>query len=91
MGVVVKLMGLDYSDDFIVASGNPVAIRHIIGRMMKVLGCENYSIKADPSLLRPGKQPTLIGDTTKIRRATGWRPSVFGWILPMMPPARSES
>ncbi len=90
MKAAVELMELDYPDDFIIASENPRTIRQIIDGMMNVLGCENYLIKTDPSLLRPGKQPTLIGDITKIKRATKWRPSVNSWILPMMPPARDE-
>jgi len=33
-------------------------------------------IEADPALMRPSDTPVLLGDSTKLRQATGWRPEV---------------
>ncbi len=30
----------------------------------------------DPTLLRPSDEPVIVGDTTKIRRDTGWSPTI---------------
>jgi len=33
-------------------------------------------IKKDPSRLRPSDVPVLIGDSTKFRKKTGWKPEI---------------
>jgi GDP-4-dehydro-6-deoxy-D-mannose reductase len=33
-------------------------------------------IETDPSLLRPSDTPVLLGDSTRLRAATGWRPEI---------------
>ena len=36
----------------------------------------NVLIETDPALLRPNDTPVLLGDSTRLRRATGWRPEI---------------
>jgi GDP-4-dehydro-6-deoxy-D-mannose reductase len=33
-------------------------------------------IETDPSLMRPSDTPVLLGDSTKLRRQTGWQPQI---------------
>jgi GDP-4-dehydro-6-deoxy-D-mannose reductase len=33
-------------------------------------------IEADPALMRPNDTPLVLGDSTKLRRDTGWRPEI---------------
>jgi GDP-4-dehydro-6-deoxy-D-mannose reductase len=36
----------------------------------------NVAIEQDPDRLRPSDVPVMIGDTTRLRRATGWEPEI---------------
>ena len=90
MEAAIKIIRLPKPDDFVIASDNERSIRQIIEDMIEVVGCKNYTIVGDSNLLRPGKQPTLIGDTTKIKQFIDWKPRT-NWNLPMLPPTRSKT
>ena len=34
------------------------------------------SVETNPDLLRPSDEPIFIGDSTKLQKETGWRPSI---------------
>jgi GDPmannose 4,6-dehydratase len=75
MEAVWEMMQRTQADDFILASGTPVRIRAIINEAAAILGIGSVSVVANPSLLRPGKQPTLVGDSSKAQRAFGFQPT----------------
>jgi GDP-4-dehydro-6-deoxy-D-mannose reductase len=60
---------------FNVASGTGVPISSILHELLG-LTTANVTVRQDPSRLRPSDIPTLVGDASKLRAATGWRPSV---------------
>jgi GDP-4-dehydro-6-deoxy-D-mannose reductase len=33
-------------------------------------------VEPDPALMRPSDTPVLVGDSTKLRQATGWHPRI---------------
>jgi len=33
-------------------------------------------LETDPALMRPSDTPVLIGDSAKLREATGWQPEI---------------
>jgi len=33
-------------------------------------------VETDPALMRPSDTPIVLGDPTRLREATGWRPEV---------------
>lgn len=73
MQVAHQMLQYRIPDDFVIATGQPCSIRHIVESAMyraKIPLC-NFSdiVRVDPSLLRPGKQPTLIGNPSKAREA----------------------
>jgi GDP-4-dehydro-6-deoxy-D-mannose reductase len=57
-----------------VAAGRAVAMKEILRRLVLIahIGVE---IRDDPALLRPADAPRLVGDSSKLRAATGWEPS----------------
>jgi GDP-4-dehydro-6-deoxy-D-mannose reductase len=57
-----------------VSSGRGFSVRQIAERVLKRVGV-TAEITEDPALVRPNDMPILVGDNTKLRRATGWRPS----------------
>ena len=70
---VVKMMQATEPDDFVFSSGRPMSIGEIAERTLKLVGAE-AEIVVDPSLMRPGPQPTLFGDNEKSRRTFGFDP-----------------
>ena len=36
----------------------------------------NVRVEPDPGLMRPSDTPIVLGDATRLRRETGWRPEI---------------
>lgn len=60
-------------DIYNVSSGRGISVREIGERVLQRLGV-SASIVEDPALARASDVPILVGDNSKIRRATGWTP-----------------
>jgi GDP-4-dehydro-6-deoxy-D-mannose reductase len=58
-----------------VARGEGVALSEIFERLAAMLGVQAEP-KPDPALHRAADIPHLVGDSTKLRRATGWAPNI---------------
>jgi GDP-4-dehydro-6-deoxy-D-mannose reductase len=56
-----------------VASGQGVSVRDLAAAVLQHLGV-TADITSDPALARPIDVPVLVGDNSKLRRATGWAP-----------------
>jgi GDP-4-dehydro-6-deoxy-D-mannose reductase len=58
-----------------IASGIPHTLRDMLQLMLDASGVQ-AEIRQDDSLWREGEPPLLIGDSTRLRHATGWTPEV---------------
>jgi GDP-4-dehydro-6-deoxy-D-mannose reductase len=58
-----------------VCSGSAVAISEIAEVLLSRAAIP-MTLETDPSLSRPVDVPVLLGDNTKLREATGWRPTI---------------
>jgi GDP-4-dehydro-6-deoxy-D-mannose reductase len=56
-----------------VCSGRGITVQQLAERVLKHAGV-SADISVDSKLLRPNDVPILVGDNTKLRRATGWAP-----------------
>jgi GDP-4-dehydro-6-deoxy-D-mannose reductase len=56
-----------------VARGEGVTLRELFSRLANMVGAKVKPV-VDPSLMRPGDIQYLVGDASKLRRATGWSP-----------------
>jgi GDP-4-dehydro-6-deoxy-D-mannose reductase len=58
-----------------IARGEGITLAELFQRIARLLGVaiEPYP---DPSLVRPGDIPYLVGDPSKLRSATGWSPTI---------------
>lgn len=54
-----------------VARGEGVSLRELFSRLADLVGAKVRPVP-DPSLMRPGDIQYLVGDASKLRRATGW-------------------
>jgi len=63
-------------DDFVVSSGQRHRVRDFVEQTFSLLGLdwEKY-VTADPSVLRNTAKPSLYGDSSKLRKQTGWAPA----------------
>ena len=56
-----------------VASGTGIDVGALARRVLALVGVDAI-FNTDAALVRPADVPILIGDATKLRRATGWSP-----------------
>jgi GDP-4-dehydro-6-deoxy-D-mannose reductase len=57
-----------------VCSGYATSVGGVLDRLL-ALASRPISVDQDPTRLRPVDVPLLLGDATRLREATGWRPS----------------
>lgn len=75
MQVAYLMLQQQTPTDYVIATGQPYSIRDLAEAAM--FKCElplyqfDQYVRVDPSLLRPGKQPTLIGNSAKAKGAFG--------------------
>ena len=72
-----EIMQLGYPDDFVIASGESHSVREWVDEAFGAvnLNPDDYVI-IDPTLLRPSKTSSLIGDTSKAYKAFGFKPGL---------------
>lgn len=58
-----------------IASGKAYKI-HAIVDILKKLSKTEFEVKEDPKRLRPSDVQILLGDSTKFRKQTGWKPEI---------------
>lgn len=76
MEAVCKLMQLPVSDNYVVASGQAHTIKFLAETALNMIGAGASKIGTNPAFNRPGRQPTLIGNITKIEKAIGYIPQI---------------
>ena len=72
-----KILQLDHPDDFIIATGEAHSVKEFVDEAFAFvnLKSEDYVV-SDQGLFRPTQTSILIGDTTKARKAFGFKPKV---------------
>ncbi len=84
---MTRILALPESGDFIVATGETHSVREFVETVFGLLDLDwRRHVVEDPKLLGRRKAP-MVGDASKLRRLTGWRPSVtfaemVGSLLP---------
>jgi GDP-4-dehydro-6-deoxy-D-mannose reductase len=58
-----------------VASGTGYSLGELL-EMMLSLSFKEIKVEEDPALFRPSDIPILIGDSTKFKELTGWKPTI---------------
>ncbi len=58
-----------------IASGKGVKISKVLA-MLLGMSKVKITVKQDPSRMRPSDVPILLGDSTRFRKATGWKPEI---------------
>jgi GDP-4-dehydro-6-deoxy-D-mannose reductase len=62
-------------DVYNICSGKGYKIKEMLNILLQLADCEIKTVQ-DSSRLRPSDVELLIGDPTKVRKATGWKPAI---------------
>jgi len=73
---MTRILARDEPDDFIVATGETHTVREFAGLVFDALGLDwRLYVDENPGVIA-GTHAALVGDPSKLRAATGWRPTV---------------
>ncbi len=59
-----------------VCSGTGWKLAQVPDRIAKAAGLAHLDVRQDPSRMRPSDIPVLVGDNSRLKAATGWKPAV---------------
>ena len=70
------ILQLDLPDDFVCATGIPHTVKDLVVYVFKKLELDYLKyVKVDSKYLRPEELNVLKGDSTKLIKKTGWKPT----------------
>ena len=77
MEAACNIMQLDYADDFIICTGEVHTVKEFLHEAFALidLNPDDY-VKFDPIYARPSDTSLLVGDTSKAKKAFGFKPQV---------------
>lgn len=73
--LLVAFDSLPVGSIFNVCSGTPRRIGDVLDALVQLSGL-TVQIEQDPTRMRPSDIPIAVGDSTRLRRVTGWRPAM---------------
>jgi len=80
------IMQHDKPDDFVVSTEEQHTVKEFLHKVFEILDLDvDKYVEIDNSYTRPVEVPSLLGDSTKIRKTLGWKPEVdFNTMVRMM-------
>jgi len=74
------------ADDFVIATGETHSVREFLDECFALLNLDwKKYVDVDPRYFRPAEVDLLLGDSSKARKAMGWKPRVtFKGLVKMM-------
>ncbi|MGF1654423.1 MAG: GDP-mannose 4,6-dehydratase [Actinomycetales bacterium] len=72
------MAGADEPGDYVVASGVPHTVEDFVAAAFAAAGVPDWRryVVVDPRFFRPVDGAELVGDSSRLRRSLGWRPTV---------------
>lgn len=71
-----KILLLDYSDNFIIATGEKHSVKEFVEETFNLLGLDwKKYVKENKAIIKK-RNNILIGNSSKLRKETGWKPTV---------------
>jgi GDPmannose 4,6-dehydratase len=71
-----EILDLPAADDFVLATGKPHTVQEFVEEAFGQIGLDwRRYVQEDPAILKRQRN-NLVGDASKLNRATGWQPSV---------------
>src|SRR3989344_1631419 len=66
----------DFGEPYNVCSGKTWSIKSVLDLLLGMSKVKNIEVRQDSSRMRPSDVPVLLGDSSKFREKTGWRPEI---------------
>jgi len=66
----------DFGEPYNVCSGKTWSIKSVLDLLLEMSQVKNIEVRQDSSRMRPSDVPVLLGDSSKFREKTGWRPEI---------------
>lgn len=81
-----RILQLPAAEDFVVATGATHRVGEFVEETFRAVGLDwRKHVLVDPSLLRQSNRLPLVGNSSKLRRMTGWAPRTsFSELVQMM-------
>jgi GDPmannose 4,6-dehydratase len=73
---MVRIVALDRPGDFVVATGQARTVADFVRAVFSLAGLDESRYVAEDRTRIHARRAPLVGDASKLRRETGWRPSV---------------
>lgn len=74
-GYLLALEKCDPGEVYNICSGRAVRVRNMLNLLLSFSKVK-VEIRPDPTRMRPSDVPVLVGDNTKFRKKTGWKPEI---------------
>jgi GDPmannose 4,6-dehydratase len=72
----VRILDLDAPDDFVVATGEGHTVRDLVSSAFGLVGLDwQQFVRVDQELLRPSEQLPIVGNSAKLERCLGRKPT----------------
>ncbi len=65
-----------FGEPYNVCSGKARSIKSVLELLVSMSSVKNIKIKQDLKRMRPSDIPVIIGDNTKFKKQTGWKPEI---------------
>jgi len=73
---MIRIVAQPAADDYVIATGEPHTVRDFVEAAFRIVGVDwKAHVEETPSLVR-ATRATLIGDSSKLRARTGWKPTL---------------
>jgi GDP-4-dehydro-6-deoxy-D-mannose reductase len=67
--------GCEPGEAYNICTGKDYSIQNVLDELIRMSGLK-VEVREDPERLRPSDVPVLLGDSSKFRKATGWKPVI---------------
>jgi GDP-4-dehydro-6-deoxy-D-mannose reductase len=65
----------DFGEAYNVCSGKARTMQDMLDMLLDMTDVK-VEVKQDPARMRPSDVPLLVGDSSKFRKKTGWKPTI---------------
>ena len=72
---IYAVMNCKPGEPYNISSGGGIKIKEVLNLLINIIGIR-IRIKKDKSRMRPSDVSILVGDSTKFRKQTGWKPEI---------------
>jgi len=66
----------DFGEAYNICSGKAISMKELLDLILSLSKVRRVKIAKDPARMRPSDVPILVGDCTKFKKKTGWKPEI---------------